>query len=78
MKTPIGTRWTPGEHIAIDTQRGTYEHRNPRVYTDDDERLIQSVVLANTPSAQSWAWAHAVIASIGIGTLGALAVGWLR
>ena len=80
MKAAIGTRWTPGENIAIDTARGTYEHRNPRVYTSADERLIQSVVLSRSPaaSARSWAWAHALIAAIGIGTLGSLAAGWLR
>lgn len=45
----IGSRWTPGESVRIDTAAGRFEHLNARVYSDADSLFLQRVLLAPEP-----------------------------
>lgn len=55
----ISSRWTPESVIRRDTESGTFEHVNPRDFSNDALYLQQSLLCSPRPSTFSWAAALA-------------------
>ncbi len=51
----IGSRWAPKPVLRRDTETGTFEHVNPRDFSNDALYLQQALLYAPRPSTFSWA-----------------------
>lgn len=68
----ISSRWTPEQVLRRDTGTGTFEHVNPRDFSNDALYLQQALIYADAPPRVLRSWFTAICILVGLGVAGRL------